>query len=76
MLISLKDLINEMSEEELDRLLSSFECVLDSDIEYFLKNRAVTYEELSKARTFLVLDEDELADKNISREGCLPNGYP
>ena len=54
-----------MSEEELNRLLSSFDCVLDSDIEYFLKNRAMTYEELSKARTFLIFDEDELAGKNI-----------
>lgn len=54
-----------MSEEELNRLLSSFDCVLDSDIEFFLKNRATEYEGLSKARTFLVFDEDELTNKRI-----------
>ena len=67
MLISLKDLINEMSEEELERLLSTFECSLDSDIEYFLRNRAITYEKLSKARTFLVLDEKDLTEKSIDK---------
>ena len=73
MLISLKDLINEMPGEELDRLLSSFECVLDGDIEYFLKSRAISYEELSKARTYLIFDESELAEKNISEVAVL--GY-
>ncbi len=73
MLISLKDLINELSEEELNRLLSSYECILDSDIEFFLKNRAITYEELSKARTYLIFEEDELANKSIDEVTVL--GY-
>lgn len=47
-------------------LLSSFECNLDYDIEYFLKNRAVSYENLSKSRTYLILDEDEVVNKKIS----------
>lgn len=47
-------------------LLSSFECNLDNDIEYFLKNRAVSYENLSKSRTYLILDEDEVVNKKIS----------
>ena len=38
MLISRKDWIKEMSEEESKRLLPSFECVQGSDIEYFQKN--------------------------------------
>ena len=47
-------------------LLSSFHCSLDNDIEFFLKNRAVSYENLSKSRTYLILDEDELISGKIS----------
>ncbi len=66
MLISLKDLINEMDREELFQLLSSFECSLDKDIEFFLKNRAVQFEQLSKARTYLIVNENELREKQIT----------
>ena len=65
MLISLKDLISEIEDEKLNELLSSFKCNLDPDIEFFLKSRAVTYEKLSKARTYLIVDENDLATKAI-----------
>ena len=52
-------------DEELNRLLSSFECELDPDIESFLVKRAVPFEQLSKSRTYLVIDEDELKAKTI-----------
>ena len=48
---------------ELLKLLSSFSCEKDKDIEYFLHNRAVEFEKLSKARTYLVMDEEELKNK-------------
>jgi hypothetical protein len=64
-LISLKDLISEIEDEKLNELLSSFKCDLDPDIEFFLKSRAVTYEKLSKARTYLIVDENDLASKAI-----------
>lgn len=45
-------LIDEMKEgNELLELLSSFSCEKDEDIEYFLHNRAIEFEKLSKART-------------------------
>jgi hypothetical protein len=56
----------ETTREELEMLLSSFHCSLDNDIEFFLKNRAVSYENLSKSRTYLILDEDELISGKIS----------
>ena len=65
MLIPLKDLIKELETEELETLLSSFECNLDSDIEFFLKNRAVSYENLSKSRTYIVLDSEEWESKQV-----------
>ena len=46
----------ETTREELEMLLSSFHCSLENDIEFFLKNRAVSYENLSKSRTYLILD--------------------
>jgi len=40
--------------------LSSFSCKNDTDIESFLHNRAIEFEFLSKARTYLVCDADAL----------------
>ena len=73
MLISLKDLISEIEDEKLNKLLTSFKCDLDPDIEFFLKDRAVTFERLSKARTYLIIDEDELETKSIEEINIL--GY-
>lgn len=66
MLISLKTLICEMEDEELQLFLSSFSCRQDEDIEHFLHNRAVEFEKLAKSRTYLICDRDELLKKNIS----------
>lgn len=57
-------LINEMKEgNELLKLLSSFSCDKDEDIEYFLHNRAIEFEKLSKARTYLILNQEQLENK-------------
>ena len=48
-------LMKEIGEgKELDKLLSSFSCEMDKDIEIFLHKRAVEFEKLSKARTYLI----------------------
>ena len=58
-------LIEEIGEgNELNELLSSFSCSKDQDIEYFLQNRSIEFEKLSKARTYLVFDQDELEKKD------------
>lgn len=58
-------LINEMKEgNELSELLSSFSCEKDEDIEYFLHKRAIEFEKLSKARTYLVFDQEQLENKD------------
>ena len=48
---------------ELSELLSSFSCEKDEDIEYFLHNRAIEFERLSKARTYLVLNQEQLENQ-------------
>lgn len=73
MRLSLKDLISEVEEEKLNKLLSSFVCTLEPDIEYFLRNKAVEFENLSKARTYLIIDEDDLNTKTIENVSIL--GY-
>ena len=66
MFIPLKVLIDTLEEDELNKVLSSFSCSKDDDIEKFLKERAVLFEGLSKARTYLIFDEEELQTKNIA----------
>lgn len=69
MLISLKTLIDELEEDrELKPLLSSFSCEKDEDIEHFLHNRAIEFESLSKARTYLIFNEEELLSKDITEQ--------
>lgn len=69
MLIPLKTLIGELKEDkELIPLLSSFSCKQDEDIEHFLHNRAIEFEKLSKSRTYLIFDEDELLTKDITEQ--------
>lgn len=41
-------------------LLSSFSCSRDKDIEDFLHNRAIDFERINKARTYLVCDNNVL----------------
>lgn len=68
-------LIEEIGEgNELNELLSSFSCSKDQDIEYFLQNRSIEFEKLSKARTYLVFDQHEL-EMNDSKTPLTIYGY-
>lgn len=53
-------MIDSIEDNALSELLSSFSCELDKDIENFLHHRAVEFERLSKARTYLIFDAEEL----------------
>lgn len=50
------------SEETVKEVISTFYCSKDHDIESFLKNenKAILYERISKSRTYLIFDEDDL----------------
>lgn len=60
--IALKTLIKIAGEDRklLNDILSSFSCKEDHDIESFLYEHAVEFEELSKSRTYLICDEDQI----------------
>ena len=49
----------------IQKILSSFICKQDEDIENFLHNRALEFEKLSKARTYLVYDSDQLEKSGL-----------
>lgn len=68
MLIPLKTLIDVFKEDRdlINKFLSSFSCEKDSDIEYFLHERAIEFEYLSKARTYLVCDALQLESQSIN----------
>ena len=67
MLIPLKTLMREFEEDEsgLQSVLSSFSCPLDPDIQHFLHRTAVKFEMLSKSRTYLLFDEDAMAEGRL-----------
>lgn len=50
----------------IDNGLRSFSCDKDSDLTFFLTERAIKFDKLGKSKTFLLLDEDKLAQKEIS----------
>ena len=54
----------EDSTKRLAETLSSFSCANDTDIEAFLRNRAIEFEILSKARTYLVCDADVFEEED------------
>lgn len=59
--------------ELLQKFLYCFVCKKDQDIETFLHERAMNFESLSKARTYVVCDEMELQEKSL--ENVMIYGY-
>lgn len=53
-IISLNDLLEQLGEERTIQILSSFDCPLNPDVEYFLKHKAITFDIQAISRTKLV----------------------
>ena len=53
-IVKLKDMLDELGEEELKVILSEFSCPLNKDIEYFLKFKAIEFAKQQIAPTKLV----------------------
>lgn len=52
--ISLEDMKEALDEKQLKALLNSFECPLNEDVEYFIKEKAIQFLKMGIAKTFLV----------------------
>lgn len=64
-----------MEQEELATMLSSFSCCDDPDIEMYLRDRAVNFEQLQKSRTYLIMDEEQLVDDSLNVDDLIIYGY-
>lgn len=73
MLVALQTLISQTQEDKdlLSRILSSFLCEKDPDIQGFLRNRAVEFEGISKSRTYLLCDEEKMESGKIAVLGYI-----
>lgn len=68
MLIPLQTLIKQLGEDKgfLQSVLSSFACEQDADIELFLHNKSVEFENISKSRTYFVCNQEKMEIGEIS----------
>ena len=52
--ISLKNMYEAIGEEKTKEILNDFECPLNKDVEYFIKEKAIQFLKMGISRTFLV----------------------
>ena len=53
-IIRIEDLYETLGEKELRNILKDFECSLNKDVEYFLKEKAIEFFKLDISQTFIV----------------------
>ena len=73
--LALKEIMNELEDDKIKNLLSSFSCVYDEDIQNFLHNRAIEFERLSKSRTYLIVSEEQFENPEIAFDEITIYGY-
>ncbi len=56
--VSLFKILEKYDKVRVGRFLSTFKCTKDSDLEEFLHEKAIIYEERGRSRTYLILDPD------------------
>ena len=60
-LAPLADLIENLAEDRVNSILSSYSCPINAEIEDFLHNKAVDFSNASIARTYLLFTESNMA---------------
>lgn len=61
----LKTLQEKIPIQTIEQAFSRFSCKRDMDIESFLKNRAIQFEELAKSRTYFFIDQSAAENREI-----------
>lgn len=56
-IINLKDIYNNLGENKTKDILKDYECKLNSDVEYFLKEKAIEFSKQDISRTFIVMSQ-------------------
>ena len=60
-LAPLADLVENLAEDRVSSILSSYSCPINAEIEDFLRNKAVDFSNASIARTYLLFEESNMA---------------
>ena len=55
--INLKDIYNSIGEKRTREILKDYKCYLNTDVEYFLKEKAIEFSKQDISRTYLVMSE-------------------
>lgn len=53
------------SQRQVEEVIFSFNCSRDSDIEYFLKEKAKLYEKIARGRTYLIFSEEAMVEGEL-----------
>ena len=67
--------MNIVDDNRLKRMLASFSCSYDEDIQNFLHNRAIEFERLLKSRTYLIIDKKQFQKPGIKLDELTIYGY-
>lgn len=51
---NLSDIVDQLGEDEAKRILSSFSCPLNLDVEHFLKTKAIEFSKRGFSKTHLI----------------------
>lgn len=54
-IINLKDIYNELGENDTKELLKNFKCPLNKDVEDFFKNKAIEFSKRDYSRTYIIM---------------------
>ena len=57
--INLSDLLDQLGEDEVKEILSTFSCPINADVEKFLKEKAIEFSKREFSKTHLVFWETE-----------------
>ena len=73
--LSLREMILDVGDDTVKRIVSSFSCVYDEDIQNFLHNRAVEFERLLKSRTYLIVSDEQFQNPKVAFDEFTIYGY-
>ena len=57
--IRLSSVLERYPKEDVKRFLGTFRCSKDADLEEFLYDKAIMFEDKGRSRTYLLLDDEE-----------------
>ncbi|MBQ7421833.1 MAG: hypothetical protein IJV27_06825 [Prevotella sp.] len=65
-LVPLRRLLSDWEQSRVTDAINKFTCEKDPDIEFFLKERAIDFERISKSRTYLLCEREEFSKGRLA----------